>query len=108
MDGDEKSERDARIGQLHLVRRVMLIPSRLVQLVIKLYRRVISPMIPNRCRYYPSCSQYAVDAVSDYGVVRGTVLSGWRLIRCNPLSNGGVDHVHDQNIFRRVDMKTGR
>ncbi len=108
IDGDGKSERDARIGHLHHVRRLMWIPSRLVQLAIELYRRAISPMIPNRCRYYPSCSRYAVEAVRDYGVIRGAVISGWRLIRCNPLSNGGVDHVYDQKIFRSVDIRTGR
>ena len=67
---------------------------------LHLYRRVISPLIPQRCRYYPSCSAYAVEAVREYGVIRGFVLASWRVMRCNPLSRGGLDHVHDQTLFR--------
>ena len=67
---------------------------------LHLYRRVISPLLPARCRYYPSCSQYAVEAVREYGAVRGFVLAAWRVLRCNPLSSGGFDHVHDQRLFR--------
>ena len=67
---------------------------------LHLYRRVISPLLPARCRYYPSCSQYAVEAVREYGALRGFVLAVWRVLRCNPLSSGGFDHVHDQRLFR--------
>jgi hypothetical protein len=67
---------------------------------LHLYRRVISPLIPSRCRYYPSCSAYAVEAVREYGVIRGAVLAAWRVMRCNPLTKGGFDHVHDQRLFR--------
>jgi uncharacterized protein len=76
------------------VRRLLLAP-------INLYRRVISPLLPARCRYYPTCSQYASQAIREYGVLRGSVLAGWRLLRCNPLSHGGFDHVHDQRLFRQ-------
>jgi len=69
---------------------------------IRLYQRVISPALPARCRYYPTCSQYAVRAIRRYGVLRGLVLAGWRLLRCNPLSNGGVDHPEDQRLFRNT------
>ncbi len=68
---------------------------------LHLYRRVISPLVPARCRYYPSCSAYALDAVREYGVIRGSVLAVWRVLRCNPLSRGGIDHVHDQRLFRQ-------
>lgn len=68
---------------------------------VRAYQRFISPGIPRRCRYYPTCSQYAVEAIRRYGVLRGAVLAIWRLLRCNPLSPGGVDHVHDQRLFRR-------
>jgi putative membrane protein insertion efficiency factor len=68
---------------------------------IRLYQRVISPVLPSRCRYYPSCSQYAVGAIRRYGVLRGLVLAGWRLLRCNPWSHGGVDHPEDQTLFAR-------
>jgi uncharacterized protein len=68
---------------------------------IRLYQRAISPAIPSRCKYYPSCSEYAVQAVRRYGVLRGVVLAGWRLLRCNPWSHGGVDFVEDQTLFRK-------
>jgi putative membrane protein insertion efficiency factor len=67
---------------------------------IRLYQRAISPALPARCKYHPSCSQYAVEAVRRYGVLRGIVLAGWRLLRCNPWSHGGVDFVEDQTLFR--------
>jgi uncharacterized protein len=60
---------------------------------------MISPLLGNRCKYYPSCSQYAVDALREYGLLKGSVLAGWRLLRCNPWSHGGVDHAHDQRLF---------
>jgi putative membrane protein insertion efficiency factor len=69
---------------------------------IRFYQRAISPALPARCRYYPSCSQYAVQAVRRYGVLRGVVLAAWRLLRCNPWSHGGVDLVEDQTVFRRT------
>jgi uncharacterized protein len=67
---------------------------------IRLYQRVISPALPARCKYHPTCSQYAVSAVRRYGVLRGLVLAAWRLLRCNPWSHGGVDFVEDQTLFR--------
>jgi uncharacterized protein len=67
---------------------------------IRLYQRAISPVLPARCKYYPTCSHYAVDAVRSYGVLRGVVLAAWRLLRCNPWSHGGVDFVADQRLFR--------
>jgi putative membrane protein insertion efficiency factor len=67
---------------------------------IRLYQRAISPAIPKRCKYYPSCSEYAVQAVRSYGILRGLVLAAWRLLRCNPWSLGGVDFVEDQKLFR--------
>ena len=68
---------------------------------IRLYQRAISPALPSRCKYHPSCSEYAVQAVRRYGVLRGVVLAGWRLLRCNPWSHGGVDFVEDQTLFRK-------
>ncbi len=67
---------------------------------IRLYQRAISPAIPQRCKYYPSCSAYAVGAIRRYGILRGLVLAAWRVLRCNPWSHGGVDHVEDQTLFR--------
>lgn len=66
---------------------------------IHAYRLSIGRVVGGRCKYYPSCSQYALDAYERYGVLRGTALTAWRLLRCNPFSHGGVDHVHDQAVF---------
>ena len=67
---------------------------------IRLYQRVISPALPRTCKYHPTCSQYAVDAVRRFGILRGLVLAAWRLLRCNPWSHGGVDYVESQTLFR--------
>ncbi|HTX08002.1 MAG TPA: membrane protein insertion efficiency factor YidD [Solirubrobacteraceae bacterium] len=69
-------------------------------LPIRAYQRVLSPMLGNRCRYYPSCSEYAAQAISRFGILRGLVLAGWRLLRCNPWSDGGFDPVEDQRLFK--------
>jgi putative membrane protein insertion efficiency factor len=67
---------------------------------LRFYQRFVSPAIPQRCKYHPSCSEYAVTAIRRYGILRGLVLAGWRLLRCNPWSHGGVDFVDDQTLFR--------
>ncbi|MBN2073269.1 MAG: membrane protein insertion efficiency factor YidD [Actinobacteria bacterium] len=61
--------------------------------IIKLYKKYISPLIPQSCRFYPTCSQYAIDALNKYGVVRGGFKAFYRIIRCNPLNKGGYDPV---------------
>jgi uncharacterized protein len=66
---------------------------------VRLYQRAISPAIPRRCKYHPTCSEYAITAVREYGILRGAVLAAWRLLRCNPWSHGGVDFVEDQRLF---------
>jgi uncharacterized protein len=68
-------------------------PRRVVVALLRLYQRVISPLYPPSCRFYPSCSQYALVAVDRHGVLRGAALAGWRLLRCNPWNAGGVDDV---------------
>ena len=65
------------------------------------YQRWISPLLGPRCKYYPSCSEYAVQAIGRYGILRGTVLAAWRLLRCNPFSHGGYDPVSEQTLFPR-------
>ena len=67
---------------------------------VRFYQRAVSPALPQRCRYYPSCSHYAVSAIRRFGILRGLVLSAWRLLRCNPWSHGGVDFAEDQRLFR--------
>ncbi|MFL5892854.1 MAG: membrane protein insertion efficiency factor YidD [Solirubrobacterales bacterium] len=68
---------------------------------IRAYQRFVSPALPRRCKYYPTCSAYAVDAVREFGFLRGVVLAVWRLLRCNPFSHGGYDPVEAQTLFRR-------
>ena len=60
---------------------------------IRLYQRVISPALPKRCKYHPSCSHYAVQAIREHGILRGLALAVWRVLRCNPWSHGGYDPV---------------
>ena len=69
--------------------------------VVRLYQVAVSPLFPSSCKYHPSCSQYAIDAARRYGVLRGSVLAAWRLLRCHPWSLGGVDRVEEQTLFRR-------
>jgi putative membrane protein insertion efficiency factor len=73
---------------------------KLVVLPIRAYQLLISPMTGDRCKYYPSCSEYAVQAVGRFGILRGLILAGWRLLRCNPWSRGGYDPVEEQRLFR--------
>jgi putative membrane protein insertion efficiency factor len=73
---------------------------RLFVLPIRGYQRLFSPAFAQRCKYYPSCSEYAAQAVERFGILRGLVLAGWRLLRCNPWSHGGYDPVEDQRLFK--------
>jgi uncharacterized protein len=77
-----------------------MIARRVVMAPIALYRRAISPALPRRCKYEPTCSAYAGQAIGEYGILRGLILAGWRLLRCNPFSHGGLDPVSDQRLFR--------
>ena len=72
---------------------------RAVTAPIRLYHRLVSPAIAPRCKYEPSCSRYAVQAIERYGILRGSVLAAWRLLRCNPWSHGGYDPVEHQRLF---------
>ncbi|WP_218221485.1 membrane protein insertion efficiency factor YidD [Nesterenkonia sp. Act20] len=65
----------------------------LLALLIKGYRKVISPLYGQVCSFYPSCSAYGLEAVTAHGVIRGVPLTGWRVLRCNPFTGGGVDPV---------------
>lgn len=72
-------------------RRALLAPIRGYQAVSRLF--------PRRCKYEPTCSEYAAQAIVRFGILRGLVLAGWRLLRCNPFSHGGFDPVEDQRLF---------
>jgi putative membrane protein insertion efficiency factor len=61
-------------------------------LFIRLYQKFVSPLFPSSCRFYPSCSSYAIMAVEKYGVIKGGLKATWRILRCNPFSKGGIDY----------------
>lgn len=93
--GGEADERQPRTGGyarrvLDVIRRV---PALTLIGMLRAYQAVISPMTGPTCKYYPSCSHYALTAVQRHGALRGTGLALWRLLRCNPWSLGGVDDV---------------
>jgi putative membrane protein insertion efficiency factor len=68
--------------------------------LVYVYRYTLGALLPaGSCKYHPSCSQYAIDALREFGLVRGAILTSWRLLRCNPWSAGGVDHARDQTVF---------
>ena len=75
-----------------LARRVAVAP-------ILAYQRLVSPLLGRRCKYEPTCSRYAVEAIRELGVARGIVLAVWRVLRCNPWSHGGYDPVSAQRLF---------
>jgi putative membrane protein insertion efficiency factor len=69
---------------------------------ISAYQRWVSPSLPRRCRYEPTCSDYTAQSIRRFGVVRGLILASWRLLRCNPFSHGGFDPVP-----RRFTLRVG-
>ena len=66
---------------------------KLLLALIRFYRKRISPLFPPMCRYYPTCSCYAVEAIETHGALKGSALALWRVLRCNPFSAGGYDPV---------------
>jgi len=79
------------------------VPAMLAIALIKVYQRVISPWTASSCRYYPSCSAYAVQALSVHGALRGSWLAVRRLGRCHPWTPGGVDHVPPRHVHAAVE-----
>jgi uncharacterized protein len=69
---------------------------RLALAAIRFYQRNISPGLPPSCRFLPTCSEYTHEAIETYGVVRGVLMGAWRLLRCNPLNEGGVEPVPER------------
>lgn len=78
--------------------------ARMLARAIIAYRRWISPALPARCRFYPSCSAYALEAVVRHGALRGAGLAVWRLLRCHPFHPGGYDPVPEPAHHRRTDV----
>ena len=71
--------------------------------LILIYQKYLSPLKSTQCPYFPSCSQYGLEAVRQYGALKGGMLSIWRILRCNPFSKGGYDPV--PSINNRIDKK---
>ncbi len=67
---------------------------------IRAYQQYVSPGLPRRCRYYPSCSEYSLQAIRVHGPIKGLILGTWRILRCNPWSKGGVDHVPPEGSWK--------
>ena len=82
-------------------------PARILIAPIRFYQRFITPYTPASCRYYPTCSAYAVTALRTHGAVVGTWLTIWRLLRCNPWSDGGIDHVPAKGQLRHRKSDAG-
>lgn len=61
--------------------------------LVYVYKYIVSPVLPRACRFYPTCSQYAIVAIKRHGIIKGTFLSAYRVIRCNPFCSGGYDPV---------------
>ena len=78
---------------------------KILKFFIKLYRKFISPILPQSCRFTPSCSEYAIEAIDKFGAIRGTILATYRILRCNPFCRGGYDPVPDKFTFKRQEMK---
>ena len=78
---------------------------KILKFFIKLYRKFISPILPQSCRFTPSCSEYAIEAIERFGAIRGTILATYRILRCNPFCRGGYDPVPDKFTFKRQEMK---
>jgi putative membrane protein insertion efficiency factor len=72
---------------------LLLLPRNGAVVLLRGYRAVISPLYGDVCRYYPSCSRYTLEAIQEYGVIRGSALGAWRILRCHPWAAGGVDDV---------------
>ncbi|HPD18368.1 MAG: membrane protein insertion efficiency factor YidD [Candidatus Goldbacteria bacterium] len=66
---------------------------KIIVFLINLYQKIISPYLPKSCRFYPTCSEYAKQAINKYGLIKGTVKSVKRLLKCHPLHEGGYDPV---------------
>ncbi|WP_084624230.1 membrane protein insertion efficiency factor YidD [Oceanospirillum beijerinckii] len=71
----------------------------LLKLLVKFYRYFISPMLPQRCIYYPSCSEYALEALETHGAIKGFILTVKRILRCNPMAKGGYDPVPEKGCW---------
>jgi len=91
---------DARFNGAHWLRSVPFLPRNAVLAILHSYRSTVSHAYGDVCRYYPSCSAYAVTAVQQHGAVKGSALAATRIARCHPWAAGGVDDVPAHQNFR--------
>ena len=84
---------------MKLIYWLWLAPRNLVVLLLLGYRKLISPLYGDVCRYYPTCSAYGLESVQQRGVILGAVLTAFRVVRCNPWSQGGIDKVKPGSGF---------
>jgi hypothetical protein len=74
-------------------------------LLVRGYQLAVSPLLPPACRFYPSCSHYAVAALREHGALRGGALTAWRLLKCHPLHPGGYDPVPHRHVTPRAQLR---
>lgn len=103
--------RPPRRADAGLRRALGLLPRRLLVGMVRAYQLLFSAWLGNVCRYYPSCSHYALQALNRHGALGGTALASWRVLRCNPWSLGGEDPVPQQHpfagLFTRLPLRAG-
>lgn len=85
-----------------MIGHLLLLPRNLCIAVLQLYRKLISPLYGDVCRYYPSCSRYTLEAIQQWGMIRGIGLGAWRIVRCNPWASGGVEDIPEPRTRYRV------
>ncbi|NLA23793.1 MAG: membrane protein insertion efficiency factor YidD [Bacteroidales bacterium] len=81
-----------------ILRQILIFP---FLLPIKLYQKLISPLLPANCRHYPTCSNYSIEAFRKHGIIKGFLLASWRILRCNQWGTHGIDPVPEKLEFRR-------
>ncbi|ARC58668.1 Putative membrane protein insertion efficiency factor [Frondihabitans sp. 762G35] len=85
----------------------MLLPRNVCVALLRAYRATVSPLYGDVCRYYPSCSRYALEAIQQHGAAKGIALGSWRLARCHPWAKGGIDDVPEPNHHRYAVARSG-
>ncbi len=81
---------------------------RLFVLPIRLYQRLLSPLLPPSCRFQPNCSAYGEHAILTHGILKGSILTAWRILRCNPFASGGYDPVPPEGSWRHPERRLSR